>query len=178
MKVLSAFPHQVLFKGLNQPSETAEGHSSPLPLSTPRVWGFFPKVYIDEPTSFPVRLQKRHALCFGSDTETLCHFRSAQDLLQWENTVSWNREFSDHGADSKKRETPVLRLTARRDFNSVPNSLRHLKKLYTVYGCRRKKSPHLSNWSSAAQSKQTSTTNNCVNKYKHKNTVLWHVICA
>lgn len=65
-----------------------------------------------------------------------------------------------------------------RDFNSGPNSLRHLKKLYSVYGCGRKKSPHLSNWSSAAQSNRTSTTNNCVSKYKHKNTVLWHVMCA
>lgn len=179
MKVLSAFPGQVLFKGLNQPSETAEGHSSPRPLSTPRAWGFFPKVYIDEPTSFPVRLQKKTCSMLLEVLQKHCVISDQHKTCCNEKTPSPEREnFLTMVLIPRREKHPFSGWQHGRDFNSGPNSLRHLKKLYSVYGCGRKKSPHLSNWSSAAQSKRTSTTNNCVSKYKHKNTVLWHVMCA
>lgn len=91
---------------------------------------------------FPCKAAKKDMLyAFGSVTETLCHFRSAQDLLQWENTVSRKREFSDHGADSKKRETPVLRLTARKRFQFRSKQSQTFKKIIQCLWMWKEKKP-------------------------------------
>lgn len=128
------------------------------------IWVFSPNVYIDEPTSFPVQPQtnkiKKEKL---QGTEMLCHFRPAAIGKHQDGLLKGMREVSDHGADSMHTGNIVYHadISKERYFSSVPSCL--------WVGRGEANNLWVTGWSSVAQAVPASTTNNCANKYKHKN---------